>query len=114
MVVVGAVEPNRAWLWVRAPGPGVHELTIGPDGGPRRTVRVAVGSEDADHTAAFTYPDDFAGERASDGGATVTAPPCGARAAVPPGATLWPGARLEAKSAKVGTMSGAWVRSGGS
>jgi alkaline phosphatase D len=62
MVAVGAVGPGRARLWVRAPRPGDHELVIGPRGGACRRLRVTVPAGEADHTAAFTYPDDFPGE----------------------------------------------------
>lgn len=63
MVAVGAVEPTRARLWVRAPRPGDEELVIGPEDGATRAVRLTIPDDGAaDLAAAFTYPDDFPGE----------------------------------------------------
>jgi alkaline phosphatase D len=62
MVAVGAVEPTRARLWLRAPAPGPVELVIGPETGAPRRVEFVVPDGAHDLTAAFDYPDDFPGE----------------------------------------------------
>ncbi len=95
MVAVGAVEPTRARLWARAPSPGTEELVITPEDGRERRVRVEIPDGPGDHTAAFTYPDDFPGEAplapgtthhfrvgALGAGGFVTPPPPGTSAPV--------------------------------
>ncbi len=61
MVVIGAVTASSVRLWCRAVGTGPYRLIIEPVGSPPITVDIEIRDGSADHTGAWTYPDEFPG-----------------------------------------------------
>ena len=62
LVAVGRVTPLSARIWARTKASGRVQIGIEPFGSPPlRRVEAVVPAGAADHTAAWTYPDDFAG-----------------------------------------------------
>ncbi|MDQ3367298.1 MAG: hypothetical protein M3680_17890, partial [Myxococcota bacterium] len=60
MVAVGVVTPTSARIWARTEQAGPHRLVLTGGTTPIR-VEVTVPDGLADHTAAWTIPDDVAG-----------------------------------------------------
>lgn len=61
MVAIGAVTASSVRVWCRAVRTGPHRLVIEPVGGKPISVAILVPDGAADHTGAWTYPDEFAG-----------------------------------------------------
>lgn len=73
MLAPGRVTPRSIRLWARDAEGGDYAIEILHEGESVRRVEIDLTNEASDHTGAWTYPDDFSGERDLDPNTAYTA-----------------------------------------